>query len=372
MDFDQRLENRSYATVRTLVTMDSEGFDVVVVIAKIAFRLSFDGKARLGFCPVRVNPEYLGGNMLFPDDVAPDKPGTDVGLIGTAHPVQMKGARANTALAWLQVGTLKKVIQIHGPRSYFSHVGSMVMTDPGPLQPTPLCYDHAYGGRGTDGTECPENPIGRGYASNQKLLEGTLAPALEPVHDPLRPGEKPHPAHAAFAPIDAAWRPRRDRLGTRDMAYLKDRYPMPPLDFDPRFNCWSAPGLHSPEPLRGDEPIEVGGVLPEGTWRFKTPLYPMRFEYVMDGKDQSPPTHLDGLLIDADKRVVELSYRAKIRLPRKWARLEAVRALATVKMPNEMIVAEDWPRPAAVDLALAAQQRSAVRAADPPRRAQPP
>ena len=325
--------------------MDRDGFDVVLVVAKIAFRFSFEGKARLGYCPVRVNPEYFGGNMLFPDDMAADKPGTDVGLIGVAHPVQHKGQRANTALAWLQVGTLKKIVQICGPRSYFSHVGSMVMTDPGPLAPTPLRFDHAFGGRGDDGSECAENPIGRGYTNNQRLLEGTLAPQLEPVHDPLRPADMPHPSHGAFGPIAAAWRPRRDHLGTRDHAYLQDRYPLPPTDFDPRANCWAVPGLHSPQPLQGDEPIEVGGVLPEGIWRFKTPLYPMQFEYVMEGKDFSPPTHLDGLLIDADKRVVELAYRTKIRLPRKWAKLEAIRALATQKMPNEMLVKDEWPRP---------------------------
>jgi hypothetical protein len=94
----------------------------------------------------------------------------------------------------------------------------------------------------------------------------------------------------------------------------------------------------------GDEPIEVGGVLPEGTWRFKLPRYPIFFESVLDDQVRLHPTHLDGLLIDADERTVELTYRASIILPMKWDRLQAIRSFATVSLAPEMLTDEPWPK----------------------------
>ncbi len=339
MDFDKRLQNRSFATVRTMVITDHEGFDCCVTIAKIAWHLNAAGKARLAYRPVRASPEWDAGVLRHSDDFQPEKPGTDIGLIGTAFPVQPKGSKTNAAFAWLQVGTIKKVIQIFGPRHYRSDFS---ISAPGPLVPTPLSYALAYGGRADDGSYCEENPVGRGFSRH--AIEGSPAPQLEPVQEMLGNQPRVHAAHATFGPIPEQWSPRLERRGTRDDAWLRERHPLLPLDFNTRYYNWSAPGLHSAEPLRGDEPIEVGGVLPEGAWRFKLPLYPMRFEVDMDGKTLVPPTHLDGLMIDSDERIVEVTYRAKTRLPLKWERLNGIRAIAEVAMDDEYLNPDPWPR----------------------------
>jgi hypothetical protein len=332
VDFDARLQNRSFATVRTVVMTDHEGFDCCMTIAKVAWRVDLSGAARLTYRAVRVSHEWDGGVLLYCDDMQPEKPGTDLGLIGTAHPVAPKGSKSNAAFAWLQVGTIKKVVQIYGPR-HFRSDGSV--SPPGPLVPTPLTYAQCFGGRAEDGTFCDENPIGRGF--DRVALEGKPAPSLEPVYDPLSTQPRAHAAHGCFGPIPDGWAPRVNRRGTRDEVWLRERYPLQPVDFDTHFYNWSAPGLHAPTPLRGDEPIEVGGVLAEGPWRFKLPLYPMRFEVDLDGQTLAPPTHLDGVMIDADTRVVELTYRAKTRLPLKWERLAAIRAIAEVPMDDRYL-----------------------------------
>jgi hypothetical protein len=341
MDFDQVLENRSFAAVRTFTTMDKEGYDVCLTVAKIAFALSSTGQARLTQRPVRASDIWDFGTLRFPDDLQPEKPGTDIGLIGTAHGSTRESRSKNSAFAWLQVGKLRKVIQIFGPRHYRSDLS---ISEPGPLGPTPLKYELAYGGRELDGSYCEQNPVGVGYTINKAAMNGKPAPQLEPVYDVLSNAPKEHPSHATFGPIAAHWAPRCNRMGTRDMEYLRDRFPVEPVDFDPCFWNWSTPGLYSKEPLAGDEPVEVAGVLPEGVWRFKIPHYPMRFEVVLDDTLLGPPTHLDGLLIDADERVIELTYRVTTRLPLKWERLTAIRAIAMTKLPKEMFVDEPWPR----------------------------
>lgn len=343
MDFDQVLENRSFATVRTFVTMDRDGFDVCLTVAKIAWRISSTGQVRLGYRPVRASAQWDNGTLRFPDDCQDEKPGTDIGLIGVAHPAVSRESRSkNSAFAWVQVGKIRKVIQIFGPRLYGADLS---ISEPGPLGPTPLIYELAYGGRELDGTACDENPVGIGFHRNKLALNGKPAPQLEPVNEMLYGTAQKSPlAHGTFGPVPEHWQPRLQHNGTRDSEWLRERYPVKPLDFDPHYNNWSTPGLYSKEPLAGDEPIEVAGVIPEGVWRFKLPLYPMRFEVDLDGTTLGPPTHLDGLLIDADERVVELTWRATTRLPMKWERLTAIRAIAMSKMSNEYLVDEPWPK----------------------------
>jgi hypothetical protein len=133
-------------------------------------------------------------------------------------------------------------------------------------------------------------------------------------------------------------------MGTCDAAWAEERGPIRPLDFDLLHHSWAAPGLHAKTPLRGDEPIEVGGVLPEGTWRFKLPLYPIFFESVLDDQVRNHPTHLDGLLIDADERVVELTYRTSIVLPMKWERLQEIRSSGPTSLDRAMLTDEPWPK----------------------------
>ena len=76
MDFDQRLQNRSFSTVRTIVITDREGFDCCVTVAKIAWHLNAAGRIRLTYRPVRPLPEWDVGTIRFPDDLVPERPGT--------------------------------------------------------------------------------------------------------------------------------------------------------------------------------------------------------------------------------------------------------------------------------------------------------
>jgi hypothetical protein len=126
-------------------------------------------------------------------------------------------------------------------------------------------------------------------------------------------------------------------MGTYDEAWSKSRAPVRPKDFNPRHHNWSVPGLHSATPLVGDELIEVGGVLPEGVWRFNLPTYAVRFESVVAGQQASHETHLDSLHIDAESRVVELCWRASIPLPRKWEHVERIRVLGVGRLSEEVI-----------------------------------
>jgi hypothetical protein len=100
--------------------------------------------------------------------------------------------------------------------------------------------------------------------------------------------------------------------------------PLLPPDFDSRYHVCVPPDQWSEMPLRGDEPVEVLGATPEGAWRFQLPRIVPGFSSFMGGRRAEHRTHLDTILIDADARTVELTWRAAIPLPRKYEMLERV------------------------------------------------
>jgi hypothetical protein len=350
MDLDGRCDNASLALVRPFPLLDRCGRDVVVAVAKLAYEVDALGRPRVVAAPVRLEAERDdAGGVRYPEDVVVDKPGTDVGLVGTAYPPP----RAPAAVAWLQVGAVRKAVRLVGPRRY-DRIGRGVATTtaPLPLGPVPLRYDLAFGGsaRAADGAlvEQPENPIGRGFALDPATLVGRPAPELEPPDEVADPAVR---AAACFAPIPPEWAPRRARHGTFDDAWARERAPIAPRDADPRATCWSAPGLWSEAPIAPDAPVEVGGVLPEGTWRFRLPPYVIRFAATVDGARRDLPSHLDGFLIDADARRVELTFRGAVRLPRPWDRLDAIHVWGFGPMPAEAL--HDAPAAAGARFAAA-------------------
>lgn len=317
--------------------MDRRGFDVAVAIAKLTFEVDAGGAARVRGSKIRLDD--LGdehGGVRYPRDTAEEKVGTDVALVGTAQP----RGRVTHMAVWLQIGGYRKVTMVHGRRRYERKGGGVV---PGPadaLDPTPVVHALSWGG--TDG-RVPErpsearNPIGRGFAVDPLSLVGEPAHVLEPSSESTLVTQQPtHPCHAAFSPLSLDWEPRRSLAGTHDLAWQNERAPARPLDFDPMHHSFAVPDLHFKQPLTSDVAIEVGGMTPEGVWRFRLPPYGLTFQATI-GAEQGPlPTHLDSLLIDADRRRVELSWRAAIRLPRKWDRLRRIDIWGTSSLADEL------------------------------------
>jgi hypothetical protein len=240
----------------------------------------------------------------------------------------------------VQVGPLRKSVRVFGPRLFQSTGLGAVQPGPAaPLGPTPLVYELAAGGHDDSDPARPvidwRNPAGLGAARDRARLIGKPAPQLEVPGSVVfqeRQGIEP----AGFGAIGAAWSPRRERAGTYDEAWRKDRAPVLPADFDPRHNACAHPDLWSATPLAGDEPVEILGATPEGAWRFRLPRFAARFESVSRGVASEHPTHLDTFLIDGNARRVELTWRVSLVLPRKAELLESVRLSTAEELPADL------------------------------------
>jgi len=344
MNFAKSIRNSTYATVRAEPMVDRHGADVLCVVAKLALAFEHRGNLGLSVRPVRTHDEPDGhGGIRFPADFAAEKIGTDVGLVGTLIPPEK--AEINQLDVWLRLGSVGKAAKVFGSRVFMKSWQNIGPGPSMPLEKMPLVHAFAYGG--TDG-EAEQttfewlNPSGRGFAVDREKLVHRPAPQIEPaeladVRTALDLKSLPARSQAAFAPIPARWEPRSSRQGTRDMEWRRTRAPVVPVDYDPRYESWAAAGLHSETPLQGNEGVELAGFRPGKPFRFRLPGFAPKFRSAERSIEREHSTHLDGVLFDMDAGVVELTWRAVIPLPLKWAKLERIDVSTARALPSEIV-----------------------------------
>jgi hypothetical protein len=316
--------NGTAMCVREMRVYDRHGRPSLVVVAKVTYAVSPGGEVKLARnqSPVRVREVRVDGrgdgSLRFPADMAAEKPGTDVLLIGTVRPP--RGSRRNCVDVALQVDAsgvaLQKTVRVHGARRWQRRGSDVVPGPAATLEPTPLVYELTHGGteRSADGPYVDHrNPVGKGACRDRRSLVGQPAPQIERVGAEVDAADAP----AGFGPLDAHWLPRAARAGTRDRAWCQERAPIHPVDFDPRHNCCAPDDQWLAEPLRGDERVEIRGLFAEGPWTFALPHYAPVFFALEAGTRQPAPTHLDTFLVDADAGRIELAWRACLPMPRK-------------------------------------------------------
>ncbi len=316
INVERALENNALLVARAFPERDHHGHRVVVVVGKLTWEVSPEGEAKLAHPPraLRTMGVHYGlaasSSLRFAGDVHCDKPGTDVILIGSAHPAD-DGATEREVSLRIETGrqTIHKALRVFGTRVYMDGPTGIVPGPAAPLTaPVPLRYEL-----------CALDREGRTNPAGVEPVVGA------PAHRIERAGGS---APAGFGAIDTWWRPRSDFYGTIDQAYIRRRHPIAPRDFDTRFNRWAHPDLQSDEPLAGDEPVEIIGCTPEQVWRFRLPRYEPCFRVTMvDGEPEELPSHLDTFAIDiedCDRRLVELTWRVTVRLPRKTEQLHKI------------------------------------------------
>jgi hypothetical protein len=94
-------------------------------------------------------------------------------------------------------------------------------------------------------------------ASSKSTRRGIAGQPVANLEDPLHPISAPdqRPRPHALAPIAPAWSPRPSFAGTYDQTWTKNRMPLPPADFNPRYNQVAPPDQIYPSHVVGGEPM---------------------------------------------------------------------------------------------------------------------
>ncbi len=329
--------NESPTQHAALPMKDKDGRDQIVLIAKQTFDVDARGHVTAATEAPRpyLVDEWHGedpamSSIRKPSDVFDFKPGTDVLLVGHAHP-RRPGLDKAVDVS-LRMGPIKKSARVYGPRVWESTSGGRPW--PGPAQPiqqpVPLKYELAWGGLDLSDPERPvgdaRNTVGRGVASDPSQLVGQ--PAVQIERGSLTSDHTPW----CFGPLHRHWEPRCRFAGTYDEAWMSYKMPLLPDDFDPRFNVCAPEDQWCMAGLAGDEPVEVIGATPEGLWQFALPRLHLGFSMLVAGRRSEARSHLDTVLIDADAMRVELTWRASFRLPRKYEEVEQLLIMRKEKL----------------------------------------
>lgn len=327
------LINLTRYAVQRAIGMDADGRETLLVAIKATFALAPGAVAPTladEQPPIVLTDEYAGepgqSSIARASEMLPPKPAADVLLRGCAY---AKGARDVETMVTLRLPPIQKTVRVIGDRVW---TGAHGASRPAPVAGVPLTYERAFGGRDDSGERpdaCAENPVGVGFRGRRSRLPVAGAP-LPNVEHPSSPMKSPtdRPAPIGFGPIGPDWRPRSTYAGTYDAKWERDRMPLLPLDFDPRFHQLAPPDQILPGHIRGGEWVTITSVRPGGEgFHFAVPAIRPAVVVRLGGERHTPQVQGDTLLVDAEAQRLSLVFRAVLPMPGRvedlaWIKVE--------------------------------------------------
>ncbi|TIT80210.1 MAG: DUF2169 domain-containing protein [Mesorhizobium sp.] len=313
MAFDVWLENRTPFAAATHVQANAEGQEVLLAMFSASFE-ALDQQAE--FKPADEQLPVVFGDVPFGDpalssnryeaDIVPGKPMAEVVVNGTAY--APKGNPVREMQVGLRIGDVRKVLSVAGDRFY--DAGSY--SAPHPFRTMPIVYERAYGGTTPDGKVDRRNPVGVGFhhASSADPRVKTHAPNITYPGEPfLSPADRPRPA--GFGALGRGWQPRIGYAGTYDQAWIDTQWPLPPKDFDTRYNLCAPVDQHIPQ-LSGREDVSLVGLTPAGQWSFRLPLVVAPLRLVYEDRIEDHAFRADTVIIEPDLWRVTLKARLSL------------------------------------------------------------
>jgi hypothetical protein len=325
-----QLRNQTPFAAQLMLLPDRDGIDTLFTVIKGTFTIG----ERLGLAaeqlPLTLADEFHGDPMTssirVPSDVSIGKVGTDVVINGSAWAPEARPTWQMDVSA--VVGPVSKEARVFGDRVWEAGASGATASWVAPFLRMPLAWERAFGG--SDVTEKgpaaePRNPVGAGFrASNgSKPLPGLPLPNIE---DPaaLISSSKDAPPPMGFGAVASHWLPRRAYAGTYDDAWMKNRAPYLPSDFDLRFGQVAAPGLQAPGFLQGGEVVELHGMTPQGALRFTLPAVRLRVDYRVTPTIEARHPVLDTVIIEPDSSRLVMVWRAGLACDKRVRKIRDV------------------------------------------------
>lgn len=297
------------------VLRDKHGAETLIVVVKGTFEVDAGGQSALvdDQEPIVRVPLYMGdplcSSLLCDTDFTLEKPGTDVLVSGDA--CAREGTQADCLPVRLMLGPIDKRLRVWGDRCWQKGVVRWSATDPQPFQRMPLVYERTHGGQlappDADGVwPCDmRNPAGRGFGGEDARKEGEALPNIEYEDERIAP--------AGFGPIARHWTQRAQWAGTYDDAWRKQRFPLPPLDLDPRFHHCAPDDQQTASPLMGGEPVALWNMTPDGLWQFNLPRVWLTIHTQMGNAVHAHRTQLHTVHLRPSLRRVSMTWVTTLR-----------------------------------------------------------
>jgi len=303
-----QLINRTPFRSAVFVDMDCHGTETLVLTIKATYEFAGSDEPRLAEAQkdLLFTDLYVGepgaSSLLYESDANWGRQTTDVGLMAYAYPPRESGRETDVAL---RVGGLVKGAHVFGDRTVSGLLGTTRLSAPQPFERIPLIYERAFGGTDDspehprDLESEPRNPVGRGLRArkSRKPPNSIMLPNIEDPQN-LISGFGDRPAPVGFTFVAKGWKPRSDYAGTYDAAWQRDRMPLLPKDFDPKFYTAASEGLSAPF-LSGGELVDLINLTPTRRERFVIPTLDIHGAFHIDAAHTPLTMRLDTIVIDA-------------------------------------------------------------------------
>ncbi len=239
-------------------------------------------------------------------DLAPFKDCPEVLVVGAAY--APRGRPVDHLRARVAVGELDKTIEVFGDRAFDSEG---TITGFGPFARMPLIWERAAGGPGTS------NPVGVHLDGRADVYGMVPLPNLRTPHARLlKRGDFIAPI--GFAPMAPSWPLRAGNLGQYAAGWDHRRWSERPLpaDFDGAYFNAAPLDQHQREPFAGNEQILLENLhpdIPSLTTRLQS-VQPFAGVSRGGSAREDVPLLCDTLVIDADRAICTLIWRAQVSL----------------------------------------------------------
>ena len=326
------IKNKTPLAAGMSVQIDKQAAEQLVVAVRGTWSISERGQLELAQEPPPLLPGDVHwgkpgeSSVRYEADLGLMKPATDVALVGSA--VAPKG-KAKKLVVSFRAGPLKRSAVVRGERKWlFGLLWWWFHSPTKAFTRVPLQWELAAGG--SDSTPKNEkhhsldllNPVGRGFRAKGSKLKraGSLLPQIETPGIKLF-GKRPP---AGFGLIGGHWLPRRKFAGTYDKAWMEERCPLLPLDFDERFHNSAAPGLTAKGYFKGGEPIEVTGCTRGGKLAFRLPAMSPEVSATLDGEPESITMCLNTVSVHTDDMRLHMLWRGQLAVHKRFMKLKSV------------------------------------------------
>ena len=301
--------------------MDKTGEKSWVVAVKATYHVSMDGTTQLVETqdPPLYSPDHIGepgtSSILHEADLIPTKSATDVLINGQAY--APGGRPAQTVDVSIRVGPVQKSLRVYGDRHWSMGLTGLRQSSPAKFERLPIVYERAFGG--WDRTDpdpakqrlYPTNPIGSGFALSANHLNGHALPNVEnPSHLIASWNDRPLPA--GLGAIASYWSPRLEWGGTYDDAWMENKFPLLPDDFDNRFHQCAPTDQQVSGYLRGGEVVALENLTESGSLRFSLPKAYLMFETHFGRQKQEHRASLQTVVIEPDVPQVILVWHTSL------------------------------------------------------------
>lgn len=280
---------------------------------------------------VRPVDEYrkdpASSSVLYPGDLALDKPAVDVVVNGQAYAPH--GRKTETMAVGLRIADINKALLVSGDRFWKAGITGRVPSSPRPFVTMPVIYERAFGGGSKPSQSAPvefeaRNPVGVGINGAPPIDSAIETEVANIEYASSRVDSiSSRPLPGGFGAIAPGWQPRVGYAGTYDDAWLKEQAPLLPHDFDPRF-YQVAPGDQQSRRVQGGEWVEVVGMTPDGGWRFPLPTLDVPVHLAYRDRMGQGALKIDTVLLEPDQYRLTLTARLAIPVIRNRAPLAQI------------------------------------------------